>query len=133
MPPPQTPDALLPKLFGELRERYAARPGGYTRVLRTEPLNRHQLDQAPSAVLEFVDGPADIRFAMTAAAVARDEVLGKKVSHEATRINVRKVTAFRAEGQKKFRELVERIKEQEATNFRRQEAEQTGKPYQEGW
>jgi len=32
-----TPHDLLPKLFGNLRERYADRPGGYTRVLRIEP------------------------------------------------------------------------------------------------
>lgn len=102
-------------------------------MLRTEPLNRHQLDQAPSAVLELVDGPHDVRFAMTAATVARDEVLGKAVSHETTRLNVRKVTAFRADGKRVFRDLVERIKREEAGNFRRQEAEQTGRPYQEGW
>ena len=53
----------MPKLFGELRERYAARPGGYTRVLRVEPQKE---DQAPSAILEQVDGPRDMRFAMTA-------------------------------------------------------------------
>lgn len=102
-------------------------------MLRTEPLNRHQLDQAPSAILEFVDGPRDVRFAMTAATVARDEVLGRKVSHENTLINVRKVTAFRADGERVFRELVEKIKREETGNFKRQEEEQTGRPYQEGW
>lgn len=129
----QNPDEHLPKLFGELRERYLDRPGGYTRVLRTEPLNRHQLDQAPSAVLELVDGPRDIRFAMTAATVARDETLGKKISHENTLLNVRKVTAFRADGWRVFRDLVEKIKQSEAANFRKQEEDQTGRPYQEGW
>lgn len=124
----------MPKLFGELRERYLNRPGGYTRVLRTEPLNRHQLDQAPSAILEFVDGPKDVRFAMTAATVARDEVLRKEESHDYTRLNVKKVTAFRKDGERVFRELVEKIKKTDADSFRRQEAEQTvRKPYQEGW
>lgn len=130
----QTPDELLPKVFGELRERYADRPGGYTRVLRTEPLNRHQLDQAPSAILEFVDGPKDVRFAMTAATVARDEVLGKETSNEITHLNIKKVTAYRKDGEKEFRKLVDKIKKRDADTFMEQEQEQTvRKPYQEGW
>ncbi|KAI9878758.1 MAG: hypothetical protein M1823_006916, partial [Watsoniomyces obsoletus] len=51
------PHKHLGKIFGELRERYASRQGGYTRVLRTEPKKR---DQAESAVLELVDGPKDM-------------------------------------------------------------------------
>ncbi|KAJ0107145.1 hypothetical protein N8I77_001891 [Diaporthe amygdali] len=109
-----TPDALLPKLFGELRERYLTRPGGYTRVLRTEPKNRD--DQAPSAILELVDGQRDMRFAMTAATVARDEVLGKASTH-ITNMNVKKVTAFRQGGEAEFRALVDEIKEREGASF----------------
>ncbi|KAI3393964.1 hypothetical protein diail_3443 [Diaporthe ilicicola] len=108
--PQQTPDRLLPKLFGELRERYLTRPGGYTRVLRTEPKSKH--DQAPSAILELVDGQRDIRFAMTAATVARDEVQGRPSSH-ITNMNVKKMTAFRQDGEREFRALVEEIKERE--------------------
>ncbi|POS76116.1 50S ribosomal protein L17 [Diaporthe helianthi] len=111
----QTPDALLPKLFGELRERYLMRPGGYTRVLRTEPKNRH--DQAPSAILELVDGERDMRFAMTAAAVARDEVLGRD-SSQITKMNIKKLTAFRKDGEAEFRALVEEIKEREGKAMR---------------
>lgn len=40
------------KLFGPLAERYAGRPGGYTRILRTG--FRHG-DSAPMAIIEFVD------------------------------------------------------------------------------
>lgn len=105
----QTPDKLLPKVFGELRERYADRPGGYTRVLRIEPLNRTKLDQAESAILEFVDGKVDTRFAMTAAAVARSQVRGRTL-HPTTQLNVKKVTAFRKNGKAEFRALVEAIK-----------------------
>ncbi|KAG6359529.1 hypothetical protein INS49_013050 [Diaporthe citri] len=104
-----TPDALLPKLFGELRERYLNRPGGYTRVLRTEP--KDKADQAPSAILELVDGQRDMRFAMTAATVAR-EVLGRDSGH-ITKMNVKKVTAFRQDGEREFRALVDEIKERE--------------------
>lgn len=110
LPNTQTPDALLPKLFGELRERYLARPGGYTRVLRTEPKDRG--DQAPSAILELVDGQRDMRFAMTAATVARDEVLGRDSSH-ITKMNVKKLTAFRQDGDAEFRALVDEIKERD--------------------
>lgn len=116
-----TPDALLPKLFGELRERYLTRPGGYTRVLRTEPKDRS--DQAPSAILELVDGQRDIRFAMTAAAVARDEVLGRDSTH-ITKMNIKKLTAFRRDGEAEFRALVEEIKEREGDNIQHREERQ---------
>jgi large subunit ribosomal protein L17 len=107
LPTKQEPD-LLPKLFGELRERYLNRPGGYTRVLRTEPKDRY--DQAPSAILELVDGPKDMRFAMTAAAVARDRALGK--SHtDLTRKNIAKVTRYRENGREEFEEMVRKVEE----------------------
>ncbi|KAK4190611.1 ribosomal protein L17 [Podospora australis] len=101
-----TPHELMPKLFGEIRERYLNRPGGYTRVLRTEPKDSY--DQAPSAILELVDGPKDMRFAMTAAAVARDRKLGKKHT-DLTVKNISKVTRFRAEGRDAFEEMVEKV------------------------
>ncbi|KAK7737960.1 54S ribosomal protein L8, mitochondrial [Cytospora paraplurivora] len=110
-----TPHDLLPKLFGELRERYLSRPGGYTRVLRTEPKDKD--DQAPSAILELVDGQRDMRFAMTAATVARDEALGKE-STDITRMNVKKVTAFRKDGETEFRALVDEIKRKERATFK---------------
>ncbi len=80
------------KLFGTLKTRYAVRPSGYTRVLRTEPKDTY--DQAPSAILELVDGPRDMRFAMTAATVARDRMLGKPHT-DLTRRNMAKVTQYR--------------------------------------
>ncbi|KAH6631013.1 ribosomal protein L17 [Chaetomium sp. MPI-SDFR-AT-0129] len=102
------PDEILPKLFTELRERYADRPGGYTRVLRTEPKSRY--DQAPSAILELVDGPKDMRFAVTAAAVARDRMLGK--SHtDWTRKNIEKVTRYRKDGRGAFEDMVGKVEE----------------------
>jgi large subunit ribosomal protein L17 len=97
---------LLPKLFGELRERYANRPGGYTRVLRIEPMKE---DQAPSAILELVDGPKDMRFAMTARTVAKLESEGKDLN-EMTQRNVEKVTQFREGGKSALREMVGKMK-----------------------
>ncbi|KAL7923633.1 putative ribosomal protein YmL8 [Trichoderma austrokoningii] len=89
-----TPDKLLPKLFGELRNRYLSREGGYTRVVRTESKNTY--DQGESAILEFVDGNKDSRFMMTAKTLARDRLLGRP-STPVTLQNVKKVTKFRAE------------------------------------
>jgi large subunit ribosomal protein L17 len=44
--------AVLAKLFGTLKERYASRPGGYTRVVR---VHRRHGDNAEMAVIELVD------------------------------------------------------------------------------
>ena len=41
---------VVGKVFGELKERYAERPGGYTRVLKLGP---RQGDGAPMAILEL--------------------------------------------------------------------------------
>lgn len=100
----QTPDVLLPKLFGELRNRYLAREGGYTRVVRTEPKNTY--DQGESAILEFVDGKKDSRFMMTAKTLARDRLLGRP-STPVTLQNVKKVTKFRDE--KELEDMVQRF------------------------
>lgn len=102
----QTPHLLMPKVLGELKERYAERPGGYTRVLRTEP--KDQYSQAASAILELVDGPKDMRFYMTAAAVARDKELGRPHS-DLTRKNMEKVTRYRENGEKEFNDLVGKV------------------------
>lgn len=99
------PHVLLPKLFGKLRERYENRPGGYTRVLRVEPLKP---DQAPSAILELVDGPKDMRFAMTARTIAKDRAKGVD-STEMTERNIEKVTRFRPNGEKDLEKMIRKI------------------------
>ncbi|KAL5084990.1 hypothetical protein Trisim1_010994 [Trichoderma cf. simile WF8] len=99
-----TPNLLMPKLFGELRNRYLSREGGYTRVVRTEPKNTY--DQGESAILEFVDGKKDSRFMMTAKTLARDRLLGRS-STPVTLQNVKKVTKFRDE--KELEEMVQRF------------------------
>jgi large subunit ribosomal protein L17 len=45
---------LLQKLFGELKDRYAKRNGGYTRILRT---GFRRGDATEMAILELVDRP----------------------------------------------------------------------------
>lgn len=101
-----TPHDLMPKLFGPLRERYADRPGGYTRVLRVEPKKD---DQAPSAILELVDGPKDMRFALTARTLARQRSQGFETLNELTAMNVRKVTRYRKGGIEELEKAIEKM------------------------
>jgi len=46
---------VLEKVFGPLKERYASRPGGYTRLVH---LGFRRGDAADVAILELVDRPA---------------------------------------------------------------------------
>src|SRR5918912_874834 len=48
--------AALKRLFGELGQRYAERPGGYTRIIR---LGRRDGDNAELAIIELVDNPRE--------------------------------------------------------------------------
>lgn len=64
-------------------------------MLRVEPKKD---DQAASAILELVDGPKDMRFAMTARTVARNRSQGFEGLNELTTLNVRKVTRYRKDG-----------------------------------
>jgi len=74
-------------------------------VLRLEPLKE---DQAPSAILELVDGPKDMRFALTAQTVARDRLLNRPQS-DITAKNVGKVTRYREGGRDAFEEMIDRF------------------------
>jgi large subunit ribosomal protein L17 len=51
-------DAMVKKLFEVLGPRYAGRPGGYCRVLKA---GFRYGDNAPMAVIEFVDRDVDAR------------------------------------------------------------------------
>ena len=51
-------NVLVGKLFGEIAERYAERPGGYTRVLKA---GFRRGDMAPIAFIELVDRNVDAR------------------------------------------------------------------------
>ncbi|KAF2840564.1 50S ribosomal protein L17 [Patellaria atrata CBS 101060] len=105
-----TPGPLVEKLFTSLRTRYLNRPGGYTRVLRIEPTKE---DQAESAILELVDGPRDMRFAMTAKVLAHQHHLNKPIN-EITESNIKKVTQFRPDGANELDGLVEKFLKLEA-------------------
>lgn len=96
---------MVPKLFGPIAQRYASRPGGYTRILRIEPMKE---DQAESAVLELVDGPKDMRFAMTAKTLA--QLPQNRQLNPRTAENVKKVTQFRKDGVNALQEMVQRMR-----------------------
>jgi len=98
---------MVPKLFGPIRERYLDRPGGYTRVLSVEPLKE---DQAASAILELVDGPKDMRFAMTARTLANVRRNNQTVN-DITQTNIDKVTRYRRNGEKELEKLAEKMGE----------------------
>lgn len=101
------PHKHLPKLLGPLRDRYLNRPGGYTRLLLSEPLKD---DAAPSAILSLVDGPKDMRFSITAKTLLREREAGLTSMPEMTAVNVRKVTRFRNMGEDDLEAEVERLK-----------------------
>jgi ribosomal protein L17 len=112
------PKTLLFKLFNTLAERYAKRPGGYTRITK---FGRRPGDHAPVALVSLVDGPRDVRFEMTARAAAREatvaareagsaEKLGSefKGTRDLTVMNVEKVLKYRGEeGKKEFEALAQ--------------------------
>lgn len=79
-------------------------------MLRIEPLKE---DQAPSAILELVDGPKDMRFAMTARTIAKAQAAGRKIN-DMTAANIHKVTRFRKTAEKDLEEMVEKFAEMEA-------------------
>jgi large subunit ribosomal protein L17 len=99
------PDVTIPKLFGDLADRYKNRTGGYTRVLRLEP---RLGDKAPQSILELVGGKRDMRFAMTARIVARLEQQGLPLD-KMTEKNVR--TAIKSKSEEEFRSEVEFMKQ----------------------
>lgn len=98
----------LPKLFGELKERYANREGGFTRVLRLEP---RLSDSAPQSILELVDGTREMKLWMTARIVARLQQQGLEID-SLTQHNVDKLIKHRANGKEEFDALVQRMKDE---------------------
>lgn len=66
---------LTPKVFKELAQRYENRVGGYTRIHK---FGNRPGDNAPTAILELVDNPRDLKLEMTARAVGW-ELLSQKV------------------------------------------------------
>lgn len=85
-------------------------------MLRIEPL---KADQAPSAILELVDGPKDMRFAMTARTLAKIQEAGQDVN-EITAKNILKVTRFRKDGEGDLQRMVADLRDLEIEDPKRE-------------
>ena len=79
-------------------------------------------DQAESAVLHLVDGPKDMRFAMTAKALVRQRE-EELPMHELTALNIRKVTRFRTDGEEALEAEVRRLESDKQRVAAREEDE----------
>lgn len=85
-------------------------------MLRIEPLKG---DQAPSAILELVDGPKDMRFAMTARTLARIQEAGQEVN-DITAKNIMKVTRYRPDAEGELQRMVADLRDLEIEDPKRE-------------
>ena len=76
-------------------------------------------DHAPSAILELVDGPRDMRFAMTAKTLVRERASESGGIRELTAKNVAKVTRFRKDGEQELEAMVRRLEDKGTDEERR--------------
>lgn len=81
-------------------------------MMRIEPVKE---DQAPSAILELVDGPKDLRLAMTAKTIAHLRAKAEERGQTDMKINnmtahnVQKVTRFRENGEAVLENMVQKF------------------------
>ena len=88
-------------------------------MLLSEP---HKDDQARSAMLSLVDGPKDIRFAMTAKTLLRQQREGSMMD-EKTALDLRKVTRFRENGEELLEKEIQRLSDEEGRVTKQEEDE----------
>ena len=73
--------------------------------MRIEPVKE---DQAPSAILELVDGPKDMRFALTAKTIASIREKGHDIN-DMTAANIHKVTRYRQNADDELEAMVKKF------------------------
>ncbi|ORE11569.1 ribosomal protein L17 [Rhizopus microsporus var. microsporus] len=81
-------DVTIPKLFEELAPRFANRQGGYTRIQR---IGKRYGDNAPMAVIEYIDGPTDLKKETVTSVLARKFADTQKLSVKDILANEEKV------------------------------------------
>ncbi|KAI8891009.1 ribosomal protein L17 [Backusella circina FSU 941] len=99
-------DTTIPKLFDELATRFATRQGGYTRIQR---IGKRYGDNAPMAVIEFIDGPTDLKKEMVTSTLARIFAGTEKVA-------VKDINAAKAEELGLSKSLVRNLKKVQFAN-----------------
>lgn len=100
------PEAVLPKLFNDLRQRYQNRNGSFTRVINLEP---RISDSAPRSIIELVDGKREFKYWYLAKTVARLQLQGLQID-PITQKKVDDVLKFKPGGKQEFQKLVDRLK-----------------------
>ncbi|OZJ04462.1 hypothetical protein BZG36_02805 [Bifiguratus adelaidae] len=88
------PKTTIPKLLS-LAERFTQRNGGYTRI---QKMGHRYGDNAPMAVIEYIDGPHDLKYEIAVRALAATETGQSTLSQKAQEAFTKHVEKRKAGG-----------------------------------